>query len=314
MMAKNNQVLVTGGAGFIGSHLTERLLQGGYPVAVVDNLSSGSRSNVNPAASFHHCDITDRPALDKVFRECMPEIVFHHAAQMNVRKSVSDPSFDASVNILGSLQLMECCVTTGVRRIVFASTGGAVYGEQQRFPADETHQTSPLSPYGVAKLAAEKYLYYYHMVHGLDGVILRYANVYGPRQNAEGEAGVVAIFGNRMLRSRQPVINGDGGQTRDFVFVDDVVQANMLALEVSGYEVYNVGTGIETTISSVFQAISREIGWQGTAGRGPDPKGEQRRSVLDCAKIRRDLGWSPSVSFQEGIKTTVNAFREELNR
>ncbi|MDH4070509.1 MAG: GDP-mannose 4,6-dehydratase [Ignavibacteria bacterium] len=312
-MTKNGRVLVTGGAGFIGSHLVDQLLTAGYEVGVVDNLSTGNRANLNPAGSFHHCDITDRPALERVLREHRPEIVFHHAAQMNVRKSVSDPSYDASVNILGFLQLMECCVTAGVRKVLFASTGGAVYGEQQTFPADENHRTFPLSPYGVAKLAAEKYLYYYHKVHGLNSVVLRYANVYGPRQNAEGEAGVVAVFGNRMLQSQQPVINGDGGQTRDFVYVDDVVRANMAALRTEGFHTYNVGTGIETTIVSVYEAVSREVGWQGTPGKGPEQKGEQRRSVLDCEKIGRELGWSPTVSFQEGIRATVRSFREELN-
>jgi len=304
-------VLVTGGAGFIGSHLVDALLKDGHRVTVVDNLATGNKKNIAGDADFRECDITDAGRLNTVFRESSAEIVCHHAAQVNVRQSVADPVQDAGVNIIGFLNVLTCCRAHGIRRVLLASTGGAVYGEQKLFPADETHETLPLSPYGVAKLSCEKYLFYYQAVHGIDGICLRYANVYGPRQSTLGEAGVVAIFADRMLSGAGPVINGNGAQTRDFVYVDDVVRANLLALDLRGFHVFNVGTGVETDINGLFDLIRAETKWDGSAGYGPGQKGEQIRSVLNADKIKRELGWAPTVALRDGIGRTVNAFREE---
>lgn len=224
-------ILVTGGAGFIASHIVDAYIQLGHSVSVLDNLSTGREKNLNPRASFVHQDVRDADAMRNLFARQKFDVVNHHAAQMDVRRSVADPVFDASVNILGVLTLLEECMKGGVSKVIFASSGGAIYGEQDYFPADEKHPTRPISPYGVAKLSTEQYLFYYKAVYGLDSVNLRYANIYGPRQNPEGEAGVVAIFTSRMLSGSAPIINGEGKQTRDYVFVGDVVRANVLALD-----------------------------------------------------------------------------------
>jgi UDP-glucose 4-epimerase len=231
---------------------------------------------------------------------------------MDVRRSVTDPVYDASVNIVGVLTLLECCQKYGVSRVLFASSGGAIYGEQDYFPADEAHPTRPISPYGVAKLTTELYLYYYQQIYGIQSVCLRYANVYGPRQNPEGEAGVVAIFTSRMLRNEKAVVNGDGKQTRDYVFVGDVVRANVLALGYKGSGVFNVGTGVETDVNALFRHIRTLTGSHCEEVHGEAKKGEQLRSVLANAKIRSDFGWSVSVSLEEGLKRTVEYFRAEL--
>ena len=304
-------ILVTGGAGFIGSHLTDALVKEGHRVTVVDNLSTGRRSNLNPDAKFHCCDISRPEELDEVFRSDHFDLVYHHAAQMNVRRSVADPAHDATVNIIGLLNVLQCCVRYGVGKVVFASTGGAVYGDQRTFPADEEHVTNPISPYGVAKLSSEKYLFYYHSVFGVHVTILRYANVYGPRQNSAGEAGVVAVFGSTLLNGGTPMINGDGSQTRDFVFVDDVIRANLLALPGEGFHTFNVGTGLETDINAIFEQIRTATGSTGPASHGPRQQGEQLRSVLDFRKIERSLGWRPRISLDEGIEHTVRWFRRE---
>jgi UDP-glucose 4-epimerase len=231
---------------------------------------------------------------------------------MNVRKSVEDPAYDASVNVIGMLNLMEGCVRSGVRKVVFASSGGAIYGEQETFPADEHHATRPISPYGVAKLATEQYLFYYKAVYGLDAVSLRYANVYGPRQNPGGEAGVIAIFATRLLGGEPVVINGSGAQTRDYVFVGDVMRANVLALDHPGSDCFNVGTGIETDVNTLFRSIQQLAGSSIPERHGPALKGEQIRSVLDNGRLRRTLGWKPEVTLEEGLRQTVDFFRKEL--
>lgn len=305
----SDHVLVTGGAGFIGSHLADALLADGHRVTVVDNLSTGKRSNVPQQATFHALDITNRKQLDELFRAERFNVVIHHAAQMNVRHSVADPTNDATINIIGLLNLMESCVHHGTRRFLFASSGGAVYGEQDAFPADENHPTNPMSPYGVAKLGSEKYLFYYHKVFGIHVTALRYANVYGPRQNSAGEAGVIAIFANSLLAAGNPVINGDGKQTRDFVFVGDVVRANLLALPSEGFHVYNVGTGVETDVNTIFDLVLKATGKTVTPGRAPRPQGEQLRSVLDCRRIESMLGWRPNTSLERGIAETVRWFQ-----
>ncbi len=302
-------ILVTGGAGFIGSHVVDEYIRLGHRVAIIDNLSTGRRININPAATFYEADIRDAAAMQRIFERERFDLLNHHAAQMDVRRSVEDPVYDASVNILGALTLLECCVRTGVRRVVFASSGGAIYGEQDYFPADESHPTRPISPYGVAKLTTEQYLFYYQYVHGIDSISLRYANIYGPRQNPEGEAGVVAIFATRFLSQRQPVINGDGLQTRDYVYVSDVVRANVLALNCPGSHVFNIGTGIETDVNQLFMYLKAATVSSAEERHGPAKKGEQRRSVLSSKKIETVLGWRPTVSIEEGLRQTVEYFR-----
>lgn len=301
-------ILVTGGAGFIGSHVVDAYLTAGHRVVVVDDLSSGRRENIHSDAEFHQMDIRSKDVW-KLFERQQIEVLNHHAAQMDVRKSVADPSFDASVNILGGLNLFEACRQHGVRKIIFASTGGAIYGEQDSFPADEQHPTRPLSPYGISKLATERYLYYYRQVHGIDYVVLRYANVYGPRQNPHGEAGVVAIFSSRMIQHQRPVINGDGLQTRDYTFVSDVAQANLLALGYAGSEIFNVGTGAETDVNTVCGILSKHLDANVQPEHGPAKAGEQRRSVISSERLFRTFGWRPGVDIETGLKKTAEFFR-----
>ncbi len=302
------KVLVTGGAGFIGSHLVDRLVQEGHEAIVVDNLCTGKRRNLNRAAEFYKLDIQS-PRLARVFRNERPSLVMHLAAQVDVRRSVEDPVFDAQVNILGTLNLLEQAMRHGTRKVVFSSSGGAIYGEQEHFPAPESHATRPLSPYGIGKLSGEHYLSYYQRVSGIQFVSLRYANVYGPRQDPEGEAGVVAIFIQKMLNGEQPIINGNGRQTRDFVFVDDVVEANLAVMGKEVQGTYNVGTSQETSVNELF-AILKDLTNSGCKEvHGPAKQGEQIRSVVDAAKLRQELGWEPRVSLQEGHRRTVEFFR-----
>lgn len=305
------KVLVTGGAGFIGSHLVDRLVQEGHEVVVVDNLSTGKRKNVNRAATFYKCDI-QTTRLERIFRNERPSVVMHLAAQMNVRRSVDDPMFDANVNILGTLNVAEQAVRHGARKIVFASSGGAIYGEQDIFPAPETHPTRPLSPYGISKLSGEHYLAYYQRVCGIQTVCLRFANVYGPRQDPEGEAGVVAIFIQKMLNGEQPVINGNGRQTRDFVYVEDVVEANLSVMGQGVEGVFNVGTSIETPINEVFGHIKEHARADCKDVHGPSKKGEQLRSAVDPTKLKQQLGWEPKMTLAEGLGRTVDYFREKM--
>lgn len=301
------KIFVTGGAGFIGSHITDSLIEDGHKVSVIDDLSTGKRSHIHPKAKFYHLDIRDK-RLNEVFSEERPSILCHQAAQINVRKSVEDPIFDANINILGTLHLLKLSLTHGVKRIIFASTGGAIYGEQDYFPADENHPTRPLSPYGVTKLAVENYLYYYQQVYGLNYVILRYANVYGPRQDPYGEAGVVAIFAQSMLSGKAPIINGDGKQTRDFVNVSDVASANVAALNFSGSNIFNIGTGIETSINELFQQIKKLTKAKIKENHGSAKKGEQKRSVITPQKAINTLNWTPQISLADGLKKTVEYF------
>lgn len=308
------KILVTGGAGFIASHVVDAMIAAGHSVAVLDDLSSGKRENLNPEAAFHLVDLRDAAAVAEVFRREQPEVLCHHAAQMDVRRSVADPPFDAEVNVVGLLNLMEQGRRNGLRRVLFASTGGAIYGEQDVFPCPETHPTNPLSPYGVAKLASERYLYFYQAQYDIGWVALRYANVYGPRQNPHGEAGVVAIFAERLLRGEEPVINGDGKQTRDYVFVGDLVRANMLAL-VSDYSgPLNLGTGIETDVNTLYGHIRDLCGSTAPEKHGPAKPGEQRRSVIDASLASRILGWKPRVALADGLHETIEFFRERAGK
>ena len=305
------KVLVTGGAGFIGSHVVERLLQEGHEVVVVDNLSSGKRKNVPRASQFYKVDI-EGTKLERVFRNERPSIIMHLAAQMNVRRSVEDPLFDARINVLGTLNVLEQAAKHGARKLIFSSSGGAIYGEQQTFPAAESHVTQPLSPYGISKLCGEHYLSYYTRLSGIQVVSLRYANVYGPRQDPEGEAGVVSIFIQKLLNHEQPVIYGNGRQTRDFVYVEDVVEANLMAMGQDARGVFNVGTGIETSINDLFQVVLDLTKTSGKEIHGPAKKGEQARSVIDATKLRHELGWEPKIDLREGLRRTVAYFQERL--
>jgi UDP-glucose 4-epimerase len=305
-----NTVLVTGGAGFIASHVADALVAVGRRVLIVDDLSGGSLENVPAAAEFHQLDIRSPEAAALIESERVGTLI-HHAAQMDVRRSTRDPVFDADVNILGTLNLLTAAVRAGTRQVLFASTGGAIYGEQESFPAGEDHPTRPLSPYGVSKLAVERYLYYFHVENGLDAVCLRYANVYGERQNPHGEAGVVAIFLNRLLAGEPCRINGDGMQTRDYVHVSDVVRANMAALGLPGFQILNVGTGVETSVVDLYAALARAVGSRLQAVHGPEAAGEQRRSVIDGSRIleiSRLAGWLP---LAEGLERTAGWFGQQ---
>jgi len=302
------KILVTGGAGFIGSNVVDAFIDAGHQVVVVDNLSSGNRANVNPRAKLHEVDIRSTRLLEVMERE-RPEIVDHHAAHIDVRHSVADPLHDASVNIEGSINLLEACRKTGVRKVVYASTGGAEYGEPEYLPCDENHPIKPLSPYGASKHTVEHYLFMYRANFGLSYTILRYPNVYGPRQDPYGEAGVIAIFMERMLKGDDTIIFGSGEQERDFIYVGDCVSANLLALEAGDGREYNLGWGIGTTVNEVWRRLKETTGYQPGVVYGPAKTGETFRIYLDTARIRSELGWSPKVPLEEGLTRTVDYFR-----
>ena len=304
------KILVTGGAGFIGSQVADAFISDGHDVYILDNLSTGNEQNINPKARFIKYDIGD-PEVVKIFEKEKFDAVNHHAAQIDVRKSVSDPIFDAKINILGTINLLQSCIKTDVKKCMFASTGGAIYGEQEYFPADENHPTKPVSPYGITKLTIEKYLFFYKNEYGLNYTILRYANVYGPRQNPLGEAGVVAIFTNKLLKNENPVINGNGKQTRDYVFIGDVVKANVLNLSNNSPDIYNVGTGIETNVNEIFSKLNEISGGLAEEKHGPAAKGEQLRSVITSDKFYKKFNWKPSVKVNEGLKTTYDYFKSK---
>jgi UDP-glucose 4-epimerase len=303
------KVLVTGGAGFIGSHVVDLYLEQGFEVVVVDDLSSGRMANVNPKARFFQLDIRS-PDLAHLFESERPDVVNHHAGQSSIRRSLKDPVFDAQVNLLGSLNLLECCRVYDVRQVIHISSGGAVYGEPKYLPCDESHPLEPISPYGASKLAVEKYLHIYQVNYGLKYVVLRYPNVYGPRQDPCGEAGVVAIFACQMLAGEQVVINGDGEQQRDFVYVADCARANLLALDrAQAGSVYNLGSGRGTTVNEIATALQRIIGYQRRPVHGPEWMAEVRRIHLDAEKARRELDWELKVALPEGLQRTVEYFQ-----
>jgi UDP-glucose 4-epimerase len=302
-------ILVTGGAGFIGAHMAKRHLDDGNRVVVVDDLSAGRREKVPEGARFVKADIAETD-LEPLLREEKIDFVSHHAAQIDLRHSVSDPLHDARANILGSLKLFEACRRADVRRILFSSTGGALYGEPEGgIPAPESHPTNPVSPYGCAKLSIEKYLHYYAVVHGFQPQIFRYANVYGPGQNGTGEAGVVAIFAEAILHGRRPKIRGDGGQTRDYIFVGDLVEAASRAAATEKSGTWNLGTGIETSVNDLFVLIASALDYREPAEYVPLPPGEQRRSVLDSSAVRRDFGVPAWTALEKGIQLTADFFR-----
>jgi UDP-glucose 4-epimerase len=301
------KVLVTGGAGFIGSHLVDALIQGGYRVVVVDNLSTGRLENVNPAATFYQVDISS-PELERIFEKERPEIVNHQAAQTVIQKSMEDPVFDAKQNILGSLNLILQCLRFGVKKIVYASSAG-IYGEPKYRPVDENHPVTPVSYYGISKYTVEHYLHLSHLENSLSYAVLRCANVYGPRQSPKGEAGVVAIFTRQMLQGECPIIFGKGDKTRDYVCVADVVMANLLAMEKDINGIYNIGTGVETSDQEMFDLLAGLTGYKGNPHYAPVRKGEIYRICLDYSKVRKEIGWQPQFLLREGLIKTVNYYR-----
>jgi UDP-glucose 4-epimerase len=304
------KILVTGGAGFIASHVTDEYIKQGHDVVVMDNLSTGIRENVNPQAQFVEMDIQDTQIF-KLFEKEKFDVVNHHAAQMDIRLSVKDPTFDARNNILGTINLAEASVRNDVKKFIFISSGGAIYGEQDYFPADEIHPTRPLSPYGIAKLTGEKYLYYYNKTYNLNFVSLRYANIFGPRQNPHGEAGVIAIFTSKLFSNETPIINGAGKQTRDYVYVADVAKANVKALNYNQTDYFNIGTGIETDVNELFHLLNNLTGRNFEEKHGSAMPGEQQRSVLNNRKAKEHLNWQPAVRLEEGLQKTVEFFKNK---
>ena len=299
------RILVTGGAGFIGSHVVDRFVERGHEVAVLDNLCTGFRALLNPAARLFEADLADGDAVERCVAEFRPEVVDHHAAQIDVRRSVEDPVFDAGTNILGALRLLQACTRHGVRKFVYASTGGALYGEGRQLPATEAHPVNPESPYGVSKHTLEHYLYLWRLLHGLDYTVLRYPNVYGPRQNPHGEAGVNAIFIGLMLAGKRPRIFGTGEQVRDYLYVMDVVEANELALTRGSGEIVNLGTGVGTSVNGIFRELRSILGFAGEPLYESARPGEVQRIYLDAARAREVLGWTPRTAFRDGLAETV---------
>jgi UDP-glucose 4-epimerase len=304
------KILVTGGAGFIGSHVVDLFIKNEYRVVVVDDLSTGQEANLNPQVDFYKLDIRS-PELKEIFDKEKPDFVSHHAAQIDVRRSVADPVFDAEVNIIGSLNLLECARVSGVRRFIYISSGGAVYGEPEYMPCDESHPIHPLSPYGASKYIVEHYLFMYQVNYGMDYTVLRYPNVYGPRQDPYGEGGVVAIFSKQMLNGEQVNIYGDGEQTRDFVYAEDCARANLLALTMPHENgIYNLATGVETSINKIFTTMKAITGYELDAVHGPAKLGETRFIYLSAEKANRELGWQPTTTLEAGLEKTVNFFRD----
>jgi len=302
------KILVTGGAGFVGSHLVDALIARGHETTVIDDLSRGRREQVHAGARLVEQSVED-DELRRTVRDVAPEVVFHLAAQIDIRESMRDPLADARANVLGTVNLLEASRSAGVRRFVFASSGGTVYGDTDVLPTPEQHPFGPESAYGAAKVSGELYGGMFQRVAGIDFVSLRYGNVYGPRQDPHGEAGVVAIFVSRLISGRSATINGDGGQTRDYVCVDDVVRANLRAGDSTATGAFNVGTGVGTDVNQLYSLIARACGSNAAAEHGPAKPGEQRRSVLAVERARDELGWVPLVGLGEGLRRTVDFFR-----
>jgi len=313
-MSWKRKILVTGGAGFIGSHLVDALIEKGHKVVVVDNLSTGKKENINKKAKFYKIDICS-PKIGEIFKKEKPEICFHFAAQINVRKSVEDPIFDAKVNILGSLNVIQNFINSQKSKIknlkfIFASTGGAIYGDATKIPTPENYPANPISPYGIAKLTVENYLKFYKENFGLKFISLRFSNVYGPRQDPKGEAGVVAIFIEKLLKGERPIIFGNGNQTRDFIFVEDVVSACLKTMEYKGKkEIFNIGTGIETSINELYKIISELLKTKIKPKYAPQKPGDLKRSCLDISLTKKELKWVSKFSLKEGLQKTIESLK-----
>lgn len=305
------KILVTGGAGFIASHIVDRYIELGHDVIVVDNLSSGRKDFINKKASFYNIDIREKENIERVFADEQPDILNHHAAQISVRNSVTDPLNDAQVNILGLLNLLEAGRKNGLKKVVIASSGGVVYGEAKTIPTPEDYEPkNPLSPYGVSKLTSEKYLYYYFKNYNIPYMALRYANVYGPRQNPHGEAGVVAIFSLKMLKGERPTINGDGNQTRDYIYITDVVDVNVKALNIKHQGSINIGTSQETNVNQLYEMLKAVAKNNLSPLYAPSRKGEQRRSCLDITYAREKIEWKPEINLNNGLNLTYQYFKK----
>lgn len=302
------KILITGGAGFIGSHVADLYIKHDHEVAVLDNLSTGKKEFVNSKAKFFEADITDEKKVAQIIAEFQPQVINHHAAHIQVGYSVENPQFDAQNNVIGLLNIMQAAQKAGVSKVIMASTGGAMYGNKQT-PFQETMKEEPLSPYGVSKRAGELYLNYYFELFGINYISLRYANVYGPRQNAHGESGVIAIFSEMLAQNKAPIINGDGTHTRDYVYVEDVAHANLLALESDFIGALNIGTTREISTNDVFQQVVSEFGVEAEAKHGPERPGEQVTSSLDFSLAKQELGWEPKVKFEDGVKRVVEWYK-----
>jgi len=304
------KILITGGAGFIASHIADAYIKTGHQVYILDNLSSGQKENLNPQAEFIQADITDQNLAEKLPQQI--DILNHHAAHIHVGKSVKDPAFDAQNNILGTINLLQVLKDRGLKKVIFASTGGAMYGHKQT-PFKEEMFPAPLSPYGISKRASELYLGFYYNQYEIPWIALRYANVYGPRQNPHGEAGVISIFCENILNNKQPTINGDGKQTRDYVFVSDVVQSNLLATELNETGFFNIGTKIETDVNEIYRQVNQFLGNKFPPKHGAERPGEQQTSSLDYSKAKQKLNWTPRVKLEDGLRLTIDWYKEKFS-
>ncbi len=302
------KILVTGGAGFIGSHVVDAYIKEGHDVVIIDDFSTGDKKNLNQKAKIYSCDINS-PELIEIFEKEKPDIVNHHAAQMNVRYSVEDPINDAQINIIGLLNVLNCCIKTNVKKIIFISSGGAMYGDAKTIPTPESTYPEPLSPYGLAKFVGEEYVKLFYRLYGLKYIILRYANVYGPRQNPKGEAGVVAIFIDRIIENKQPIIYGDGNQTRDYVYVMDIVEANLLSLTKGDNQAFNIGTGRETSVNELLKILLQVMNKEVKLIFEPERQGEIERGALDCTTAKNILGWQAKHTLQQGMQNTFEAYK-----
>src|SRR3989338_5355508 len=309
------KVLVTGGAGFIGSTTADLLIENGFEVCIVDNLFMGKKENIPKKAVFYKADVREKKALQKIFEKEKPQYAMHFAAHMNLRQSITDPFFNADVNITGSLNLLECCREAKTKKIIFASSGGAAYGDPFELPVPESHALQPLSPYGASKIAVEQYLFSYWKNFGLDFTAMRYANVYGPRQNPESEAGVISIFARAMLENREPLIFGNGEQTRDFVFSGDVARANLLALKKdTKRKIFNIGTSEEHSVNEIFSYLKKFFGFEKGAVKKPAISGEVKRISLDNSNAKKELSWAPETSFAKGLEITAEWLKKEAEK
>jgi UDP-glucose 4-epimerase len=309
------KILVTGGAGFIGSHVVDAYITAGHDVAVLDNLSTGREANVNPAAALHRVDVRNLAQVQNVVATFQPDLVNHHAAQSEVPKSVADPGYDAHVNVVGGLNVLRACVDNSVRKVIFSSTGGALYGEPDVVPADEDHPLRPLSPYGTSKLSFEQYLGTFERTFGLRFTVLRYANIYGARQDFHAEEGrVVAVFASRMIEGKPVTIDGDGNQSRDMLHVGDVAIANIAALDKGDGGTFHISTGVPVTVNDLFRKLALLTEYKLEPRFGPGRKGDVYRIALDNARAKEQLGWEPRISLEDGLQLTVEYFREQIAR